>query len=130
MRRHSRCAALSVAAIATALLAMPVASVQAQDLIWARYGDIDSLDPHRATSTLSMQIWDQIFDTLLAFDMDGTPRPNMAASWEESEDGLSYTFTLNEGILCHDGSPFTAEDVKFTVDRAFAPDSASLTQTA
>ena len=130
MRRPDRRAALSAAAIATAMLAPPVASAQAQDLIWARYGDIDSLDPHRATSTLSMQVWDQIYDTLLAFDMDGTPRPNMAASYEESEDGLSYTFTLNDGILCHDGSPFTSEDVKFTIDRAFDPDNASLTQTA
>jgi peptide/nickel transport system substrate-binding protein len=130
MRRPNRCAALSAAAIATTMLAMPVATAQAQDLIWARYGDIDSLDPHRATSTLSMQVWDQIFDTLLAFDMDGTPVPNMAASFEESEDGLSYTFTLNDGILCHDGSQFTSEDVKFTIDRAFATDTASLTQTA
>jgi peptide/nickel transport system substrate-binding protein len=130
IRRGAGRAALSTAAIATAMLALPLASAQSQDLIWARYGDIDSLDPHRATSTLSMQVWDQIFDTLLAFDMDGTPGPNMAASYEESEDGLSYTFTLNEGILCHDGTPFNAEDVKFTIDRALADDTASLTKTA
>jgi peptide/nickel transport system substrate-binding protein len=133
MRRPSRRAALASAAVATALAAGagPLASpAAAQDLVWARYGDIDSLDPHRATSTLSMQVWDQIYDTLLAFAMDGTPGPNMAKSWEQSEDGLSYTFTLNEGILCHDGTPFNAEDVKFTIDRALAEDTASLTKTA
>ena len=123
-------AGIATAAITTAMLTLPLASAQADELIWARYGDIDSLDPHRATSTLSMQVWDQIFDTLLAFDMDGSPVPNMAASWDESEDGLSYTFTLNDGILCHDGTQFTAEDVKFTIDRAFDPETASLTQTA
>src|SRR5680860_311680 len=76
--------------------AMMVASgpALAQELVWARYGDIDSLDPHRATSTLSMQVWDQIYDTLLAFDEDGKARPNLAKSWEVSDDGLSYTFAL------------------------------------
>jgi peptide/nickel transport system substrate-binding protein len=113
----------------TAALALGTTAAGAQDLVWARYGDIDSLDPHRATSTLSMQVWDQIYDTLLAFDMDGTPGPNMAKSWEVSEDGLEYTFTLNDGILCHDGTAFDANDVKFTIDRAFG-DTPSLTKTS
>ena len=113
----------------TAALALGATAAGAQDLVWARYGDIDSLDPHRATSTLSMQVWDQIYDTLLAFDMDGTPGPNMAKSWEVSEDGLEYTFTLNDGILCHDGTAFDANDVKFTIDRAFG-DTPSLTKTS
>ena len=111
---------------AISLAALPVL---AQDLVWARYGDIDSLDPHRATSTLSMQVWDQIYDTLLAFDENGVARPNLAESWEVSEDGLSYTFTLQEGVVCHDGTPFTADDVKFTIDRAFG-DNPSLTRTS
>jgi peptide/nickel transport system substrate-binding protein len=114
---------MAVACLGLAPVAM------AQDLIWARYGDIDSLDPHRATSTLSMQIWDQIYDTLLAFDMNGTPAPNMAESWEASEDGLSYTFTLHDGIMCHDGTPFDANDVKYTIDRAFG-ENPSLTKTS
>lgn len=101
----------------------------ASELVWARYGDIDSLDPHRATSTLSMQVWDQIYDTLLAFDMEGKPGPNLAASWEVDDAGLVYTFTLNEGIMCHDGTAFDANDVKFTVDRAFG-DNPSLTKTS
>ncbi|WP_238365375.1 ABC transporter substrate-binding protein [Mesobacterium pallidum] len=115
-----------------ALVAATLASghgVAAQELVWARYGDADSLDPHRATSTLSMQVWDQIYDTLLAFDMEGTPGPNMATSWEVSEDGLEYTFALADGILCHDGTPFDANDVKFTIDRAFG-DNPSLTRTS
>ncbi|MGR3781945.1 MAG: ABC transporter substrate-binding protein [Albimonas sp.] len=120
-------AGLRGGAIAAALAAGGAA--QAADLVWARYGDADSLDPHRATSTLSMQVWDQIYDTLLAFDMEGTPGPNMAESWEVSDDGLTYTFKLAEGIKCHDGSDFTAQDVKFTIDRAFG-DNPSLTRTS
>ncbi len=118
----------AVAALVGAL-ALAAEGAAAQDLVWARYGDIDSLDPHRATSTLSMQVWDQIYDTLLAFDMEGNPGPNMAKSWEVSEDGLTYTFALHEGILCHDGSAFDATDVKFTIDRAFG-DTPSLTRTS
>ena len=110
-------------------LALAGAGASAQELVWARYGDADSLDPHRATSTPSMQVWDQIYDTLLSFDMEGTPGPNMAKSWEVSEDGLEYTFTLNEGIKCHDGTDFDANDVKFTIDRAFG-DTPSLTRTS
>jgi peptide/nickel transport system substrate-binding protein len=113
-----------------AAVVLGAGTAAAQDLVWARYGDIDSLDPHRATSTLSMQVWDQIYDQLLAFDMDGNPQPNMAKSWTVSEDGLSYTFELHEGIKCHDGSDFTAEDVKFTVDRALFSDTPSLTRTS
>ena len=107
-----------------------VSSAQAAELVWARYGDIDSLDPHRATSTLSMQVWDQIYETLLAFDMDGQPQPHIAKSWEVSEDGLEYTFALQDGVLCHDGTPFDANDVKFTVDRAFDESNPSLTKTS
>jgi peptide/nickel transport system substrate-binding protein len=113
---------------ALSLAALP-ALAAGGDLVWARYGDIDSLDPHRATSTLSMQVWDQIYDTLLAFDEDGNARPNLAASWDVSDDGLAYTFTLQEGVMCHDGTPFTADDVKFTIDRAFG-DNPSLTRTS
>ncbi|MGF1630189.1 MAG: ABC transporter substrate-binding protein [Kiloniellaceae bacterium] len=103
---------------------------QASELVWARYGDIDSLDPHRATSTLSMQVWDQIYDTLLAFDADGNPRPNLAKSWAVSDDGLSYTLALEDGVVCHDGTPFNADDVKFTIDRAFDGAKPSLTKTS
>ncbi|MFO1350260.1 MAG: ABC transporter substrate-binding protein [Gammaproteobacteria bacterium] len=99
-------------------------------LVWARYGDADTLDPHRATSTLSMQVWDQIYDTLLAFDDDGKPKPHVAKSWTASGDGLEYTFQLEGGLTCHDGSPFDANDVKYTVDRAFAKDKPSVTKTS
>ncbi len=119
--------------LAAALLAGTapfVTTADAAELVWARYGDLDSLDPHRATSTLSMQVWDQIYDTLLAFDADGQPQPHLAKSWEISEDGLTYTLALEDGVVCHDGSPFDANDVKFTIDRAFDEAQPSLTRTA
>ena len=96
------------------------APVIADDIVWARYGDIDSLDPHRATSTLSLQVWSLIYDTLLAMDADGNPVPHIASSWTSNDAGTEYTFSLEEGIMCHDGTPLDANDVKYTVDTAFS----------
>lgn len=111
-----------------AILAAATCAVQAKDIVWARYGDIDTLDPHRATSTLSLQVWSLIYDTLLAADKDGKPVPNLAKSWTSNEAGTEYTFTLNEGALCHDGTPLDANDVKYTVDRAFDAKNPSVTK--
>jgi peptide/nickel transport system substrate-binding protein len=99
-------------------------------LVWARYGDADSLDPHRTTTTLSWQIFDQLYDTLLAFDENGEIVPNLASAWEVNDEGTAITFTLNEGITCHDGTPFDANDVKYTADRALDDANPSVTSGA
>ncbi|MBT9290931.1 ABC transporter substrate-binding protein [Prosthecodimorpha staleyi] len=115
-------------AVAGAIGLACVGTVQAKDIVWARYGDIDTLDPHKATSTLSLQVWSLIYDTLLATDKDGNPVPNLAKSWTVNPAGTEYVFTLNAGAVCHDGSPLDASDVKYTVDRAFDPASPSVTK--
>ncbi|MEB3356507.1 MAG: ABC transporter substrate-binding protein [Synechococcales bacterium] len=97
-------------------------------LVWERYSDIHTLDPHRTTDIFSWQVFDQIYDTLLAFDQEGQLVPHLAREWRVSEDGLAVTFWLNEDIRCHDGTPFDAEDVKFTADRAMNEDNPSLTR--
>ena len=116
----------------TTLAALVIGSAafaaSAKDIVWARYGDIDTLDPHRATSTLSLQAWSLIYDTLLATDKDGKPVPHIAKSWTASPDGKEYTFTLQDGVVCHDGSPLNAEDVKYTVERAFDSANPSVTK--
>lgn len=104
------------------------APAMAKDIVWARYGDIDTLDPHRATSTLSLQVWSLIYDTLLAVDKDGKPVPNLAESWSANAAGTEYTFKLHSGALCSDGTPLDANDVKYTVDRAFDKDNPSVTK--
>ena len=57
------------------------------------------------------------------YRFDGSIEPALAKSWEISEDGRVYTFQLNEGVTFHDGSAFTADDVKFSLDRARADSS-------
>lgn len=99
-------------------------------LVWARYGDADSLDPQRTTTTLSWQIFDQVYDTLLAFNDDGDVVPNLAKEWTISDDGLEVIFVLNEGIMCHDGTAFDANDVKYTAERAINEENPSVTKGA
>jgi peptide/nickel transport system substrate-binding protein len=94
-------------------------------LIYARDGDADSLDPHKTTTTLSWQVHGQLYDTLTAFDADGNIVPNLAASWEISEDGKEYTFHLQDGVTFHDGTPLNAEAVKFTFDRFMAEETSN-----
>jgi peptide/nickel transport system substrate-binding protein len=58
-----------------------------------------------------------IFPGLVRPDEQLRPTPDLATSWIESEDGLTYTFNLRPGVRWHDRAPFTARDVKFTFDQ-------------
>lgn len=57
-----------------------------------------------------------IYEGLLRYDTDLNPMPSLAKSWTVSEDGLTYTFALEEGVTWHDGEAFSAADVVFTAD--------------
>lgn len=59
-------------------------------------------------------IVDLVFDGLVRYDETGQAVPALAEEWSVSEDGLSITFTLREGLTWHDGQPVTTEDVAFT----------------
>ncbi|WP_295807406.1 ABC transporter substrate-binding protein [uncultured Nitratireductor sp.] len=58
----------------------------------------------------------QIYEGLLRYDEKLQPMPQLAKSWEVSEDGLTYTFKLHDNIKWHDGEPFTSADVVFSAD--------------
>jgi peptide/nickel transport system substrate-binding protein len=60
-----------------------------------------------------------IFDGLVDYDTDLKPRPALAESWETSPDGLSFTLHLRKGVQWHDGKPFTAADVKWTLENVW-----------
>src|SRR5690606_30033793 len=57
----------------------------------------------------------KIYESLLTYTHDLKPQPGLAKSWEVSPDGMSYTFHLNSGVKWHDGKPFTADDVVFSL---------------
>jgi peptide/nickel transport system substrate-binding protein len=56
----------------------------------------------------------QIYEGLVTYDWDQNPQPNLATSWETAPDGKSITFKLREGVVFHNGSPFTSADVQFS----------------
>lgn len=60
------------------------------------------------------ELTDLIFDGLVRYDQTGQPLPALAQEWSVSEDGLTFTFTLREGLVWHDGEPLTSRDVAFT----------------
>ena len=87
-------------------------------LTWAQGADVTSLDPHQGKETPAIQVNTQIFDTLVTVDPETNEVvPQIAESWEQTDD-QTYVFKIREGIKFHDGSDLTAEDVKFSLDRA------------
>ncbi|MFP4234351.1 MAG: ABC transporter substrate-binding protein [Nitriliruptoraceae bacterium] len=86
-------------------------------LIAAIGGDPDQLDPHTTSSSFAFAVLENVYDTLVQPGDDLTPEPALAESWEVSEDLLTWTFTLREGVTFHDGSPLTAADVVASYER-------------
>jgi peptide/nickel transport system substrate-binding protein len=75
----------------------------------------------------NLDIWNitNIYDQLVRVSADGkTLEPDLATSWDISDDGLTYTFHLRDGVVFSDGTPLKASDVKFSLDRARASDCA------
>lgn len=82
------------------------------------------LDPTGGAAAAIREVtYDNIFETLLAFNGDGRIEPRLAEKIDSSADGLTHTITLRAGVTFHDGAPLTADDVKFSFERAMAPDS-------
>lgn len=93
-------------------------SAEPKILVFGRGGDSVSLDPARATDGESFKVTQNVFETLLNFgDKDTTINEGLATKWEPSEDGLTYTFTLREGVKFHDGTDFNAEAVVKNFER-------------
>jgi peptide/nickel transport system substrate-binding protein len=77
-------------------------------------------------ATAGMTWLELYYSKLLVYDVDFTAiQGELAESWEVADDGLTYTFTLNDGVTWHDGEPFTANDVKFTLDLVMNPEAGS-----
>ncbi len=83
------------------------------------------LDPHLTTATATRNMLENVYDTLVMFNSSGLIVPALAESWESSDDGLTWTFELREGVTFHNGEPLTASDVVFSINRIKDPDVAS-----
>jgi peptide/nickel transport system substrate-binding protein len=80
--------------------------------------DVDgTLDPQVTNYDSTIRIMLNVCEPLIWMPTATEFAPGLAESWEVSEDGLTYTFKLKEGVTFHDGTPFNAEAVQFTFDR-------------
>ena len=80
-------------------------------------GSPATLDPLSASADTEIAFLNAVYDYLIDTDAQSNLVPRLARSWEVSEDGLTYTLTLAEGVTFHDGSPLTVDDVIWTFDR-------------
>lgn len=79
------------------------------------------LDPHTVSSYSSYQILNNVLEGLTTFDDDLNLQPGLAESWEQSEDGKTWTFHLRQGVKFHNGREMTADDVKWSFERLIDP---------
>jgi len=87
----------------------------------------DTMDPAKTGSAQVSSTLRLVGDTLIAKDYDGNFVPWIAESWDISEDGLTWTFKIREGVTFHDGTPLDATAVKFTFDRILDPATQAVT---
>ncbi len=93
-------------------------AADARTLTWARAGDAPTLDPHAVDNGFALSLNQQIYEPLLLRDAQGKTIPALAESWGLTGDPLVWEFRLRRGVQFHDGSPFTSEDVVYSIGRA------------
>ncbi len=118
--RPAPLAAFVTLAVVLALPLTAVASAQQEDRIVLTVGteDVDSFSPLIGVEVPDFEAWNLHYATLSdkAAD-DFATIPGLAESWEASDDGKTYTYTLREGLLWSDGEALTADDVVFNIER-------------
>ena len=98
-------------------------------LVFAMNTDVQSMDPQIQNDTTSEQVVKMLYNTLLKFQDDGTVVGDLAESWSVSEDKLTWTFNLKQGVKFHNGKELTSADVKATFDRALNAEAGGLRTT-
>ena len=106
----------AVAAAALALAAMPV---EAKTLRFSSQGDITTIDPHGNNEGFTNAYLDNIYETLVTRGKDLKVEPCLALSWQ-TVDPTTTRFKLRQDVKFHDGSPFNADDVVFSIQRALS----------
>src|SRR6201986_5249524 len=123
MRRGRRAFAstlgLSVVALSTAM-ASPVFAA-GKTITAVMHSDLRIIDPIFTTAYITRDHGYMVYDTLIATDSNFKIQPQMA-DWKISDDKLTYTFTLRDGLKWHDGTPVTAEDCVASLKRWAAVD--------
>ena len=108
---------LTAAVVAASLSIVVPISVAAQDLRMALSAEPSAMDPHFHNLTPNNALTSHVYDRLVHFDAKQKLIPGLAASWKTIDD-RTWEFKLRTGVKFHDGSPFTADDVIFSMERA------------
>src|SRR3546814_727892 len=119
--RSLMAAAVAVPMIAGLAAATPAAAETTLRVVM--HSDLKIVDPIWTTAYITRNHGYMIYDTLFAMDEKLNVTPQMVDSWKVSDDKLTYTFTLRDGLLWHDGQPVTAEDCIASIKRWGAKDS-------
>jgi peptide/nickel transport system substrate-binding protein len=106
----------SLLALFAALVPLPAAIVSAQTLTIGTKLELNTLDPHFFAAFPTGSSHELLYEKLAALDEKLIPRPQLAVSWK-NVDPLTWEIRLRKGVLFHNGSPFTADDVIFTFER-------------
>lgn len=112
--------------LGTALLAAGLltsaALVQAETVRWSRSADVTTLDPHVFNTGTNFVLMHQMYETLVNRTADGKLKPLLATEWKMLEsDPTVWEFKLRPNVKFHDGTPLTAKDVVFSLNRARGP---------
>ena len=87
------------------------------------YLGFQTVDPNVTGDSATKIYYDEVFDYAIGQTPDGNLAPAFATKWEVSDDFLTWTFTIRDGMKFHNGADVTAEDVAWTWTRSIAPDS-------
>ena len=114
---------LKISVCALALFSAPAFAQQTSITIGMAL-EPPNLDPTGgAAAAIDEVVYANVMEGLTRFGPDGSVNAALAETWDISEDGTVYTFSLRDGVTFHDGTSMDAEDVKFSLDRARAEDS-------
>jgi peptide/nickel transport system substrate-binding protein len=104
-------------------LVLAAGAADARSLKWARTADALTLDPHAQNEGPTHNLMHQIYEPLLIRDAAGKVIPTLAVSWKVTADPTVWEFKLRQGVKFHNGNPFNADDVVFSLKRAQQPTS-------
>jgi peptide/nickel transport system substrate-binding protein len=109
-------AAAFAAAMSLAISSLAISPADAKTIVAVMHSDLRIIDPLFTTAYITRDHGYMVYDTLLALDENFKVQPQMA-DWKVSDDKLTYTFTLRDGLKWHDGAPVTAEDCVASLQR-------------
>lgn len=115
--RGRTCALLALVCLSAGCAQEPAPRDERRPLRIGVHGDPSSLDPHLQSEVIAQWVLGNVYDTLVAFDVNMGLMPWLAERWENPSDRV-VRFHLRAGVTFHDGRPFTAADVEFSLARA------------